>query len=83
MAEPDPPPLEQFEHLCHQVSNPLMIIAGHAYLLERAVRRLPDLPDHECEQLITELAQITQTVRSMATQLDTHREMLIESEGQP
>jgi nitrogen-specific signal transduction histidine kinase len=81
MAQPDPTVLEQFEHLCHQVSNPLMIISGHAYLLDLAIRRLPHLPEQECAELIADLAQITRSVRSMAAQLDAFRETLVEPES--
>jgi nitrogen-specific signal transduction histidine kinase len=81
MAQPDPTVTEQFEHLCHHVSNPLMVISGHAYLLDLAIRRLPHLPEHECAQLIADLAEISLSVRNMAAQLDAYRETLIESEG--
>jgi nitrogen-specific signal transduction histidine kinase len=83
MAQPDRMVLEQFEHLCHQVSNPLMVISGQAYLLDRAIRRLPHLPEHECTQLTADLAHISNAVRSMAADMDAYREKLTELEGPP
>lgn len=75
--KPDPPTIAAFEQLCHEVSNPLMVISGHTYILTKEIHRLPHLPAHECELLIKELANISQAVETMARYLDNYREDLV------
>lgn len=76
---PDRNSLVAFEQLCHEVSNPLMIISGHTYLLVKEIRRLPHLPEPECERLIADLISIAEAVTTMASQLDAYRETLADS----
>lgn len=80
---PDPSRLIAFEQLCHEVSNPLMIISGNAYLLSKMIRRLPHLPDHECAYLLTELTAIVNAVEVMATHLEVYREGLVDGLDNP
>ena len=79
MNSPENPTLERFEQLCHDVSNPLMVIWGQAYLLERRVGSLQELPPAECARIVAELAHIAQSVEHMARVLERYRGALSEA----
>lgn len=81
MSPPDPTPFETFEQLCHDVSNPLMVVSGHAHLIERYVLRLTDLPDGERAQIMAELALLKANVHEAVLLLNQQRRLL-EDEGE-
>jgi len=73
MSPPDDTVLEDFEQLCHEVSNPLMVVSGHAHLLERYVLRLTNISDVERNQLLVELGSIKGNVQAAVLLLDQER----------
>jgi nitrogen-specific signal transduction histidine kinase len=73
MSPPHSTVRESFEQLCHEVSNPLMIVAGHAHLLERYVLRLGSISDVERDQLLMDVASIKGNVQSAVRLMDQER----------
>ncbi len=73
MSSPSPAVLETFEQLCHEVSNPLMVVSGHAHLLERYVLRLAGISDMERNQLLAALALIKGNVQAAVVLMDEER----------
>jgi K+-sensing histidine kinase KdpD len=51
-------PLDPLDRLRHDLRSPLTTIHGRAYLLARAVRRAPSLPEDERARLLTGVAAI-------------------------
>ena len=80
MPPPDPELLEAFEQLCHEVSNPLMVVSGHAHLLERYVDRIPGLSEAERHQILAALASIKGNVQTAVSLMDQERGQLTEAE---
>jgi nitrogen-specific signal transduction histidine kinase len=64
---------ETFEQLCHEVSNPLMVVSGHTHLLERYVLHLAGLSNGERDQLLVELASIKGHVRAAVLLMEQER----------
>ena len=73
MSPQDDTVLETFEQLCHEVSNPLMVVSGHAHLLERYVLRLTNISDAERDQLLIELGSIKGNVQAAVLLMDQER----------
>jgi nitrogen-specific signal transduction histidine kinase len=73
MSPPDDTMLDTFEQLCHEVSNPLMVVSGHAHLLERYVLRLRNISDVERKQLLDELGSIKGNVQDAVLLMDRER----------
>lgn len=80
---PSPAPLDQFEQLCHDMGNALMIISGRAHLLERRIARTHALPEHERARLIADLEHIARATHAMVNLLAAYREALEQAEGVP
>lgn len=73
MSPPDDTVLDTFEQLCHEVSNPLMVVSGHAHLLERYVLRLRNVSDDGRKQLLDELGSIKGNVQDAVLLMDRER----------
>jgi hypothetical protein len=73
MSPPDDTDLETFEQLCHEVSNPLMVVSGHAHLLERYVLRLTNISDVERNLLLLELGSIKGSIQAAVLLMDRER----------
>lgn len=73
MSPPYDTDLEAFEQLCHEVSNPLMVVSGQAHLLERYVLRLTNVSDVERHLLLVELGSIKGSVQAAVLLMDRER----------
>jgi hypothetical protein len=73
MSPPEDTELESFEQICHEVSNPLMVVSGHAHLLERYVLRLTNISEAERHQLLVELGSIKGNVQAAVLLMDQER----------
>lgn len=76
MSPPDRTSLEAFEQLCHEVNNPLMVVSGHAHLLERYILRLSNISEVERDHLLAELFSIKGSVQATVQLMDQERERL-------
>ncbi len=83
MSLPEPTALEAFELLCHEVSNPLMVVSGHAHLLERDVLRLTSISDVERNQLLVDLASITGNLQAAVLLMEQERWRLTNEDELP
>ena len=73
MSPPDHTIHEEFEQLCHEVSNPHMVASGHAHLLERYVLGLTSIAGVEREQLMMNLASIKGNVQAAVLLMEEER----------
>src|SRR5215212_5810408 len=55
-------PLDPLDRLRHDLKSPLTAIRGRAYLLARAVRRAPSLPEDERARLLTGVTAVATMV---------------------
>jgi K+-sensing histidine kinase KdpD len=63
-------PLDPLDRLRHDLRSPLTTIHGRAYLLARAVRRAPSLPEDERARLLTGVAAIETAVATMVVVIE-------------
>jgi K+-sensing histidine kinase KdpD len=63
-------PLDPLDRLRHDLRSPLTTILGRAYLLARAVRRAPALPEDERARLLTGVAAIEMAVATMVVVIE-------------
>jgi nitrogen-specific signal transduction histidine kinase len=59
-----------FDQLCHDLKNPLMVIRGRAQLVERAVQRTAELPEAERMRILNGLAAIDAAVVHIVQMID-------------
>lgn len=59
-----------FDQLCHDLKNPLMVIRGRAQLVERAVQRTAELPEAERMRILNGLAAIDAAVVHIVKMID-------------
>ena len=78
MSPPENTLLATFEQLCHDISNPLMVVSGNVHLLERQVLRFRGISDVERDHLMTELAAIKKQVQAAVLLMDHERQRVTE-----
>ena len=59
-----------FDQLCHELKNPLMVIRGRAQLVERAIQRTAELPEAERLRILHSLAAIDAAVVRIVEMID-------------
>ena len=59
-----------FDELCHDLRNPLMVIQGHAQLVERAILRSTEVPEAERARILHSLAAIEEAVVGIVEMID-------------
>jgi nitrogen-specific signal transduction histidine kinase len=59
-----------FDQLCHDLKNPLMVIRGRAQLVERAIQRTTELPDAERVRILNSLAVLDDAVVRIVEMID-------------
>lgn len=59
-----------FDQLCHDLKNPLMVIRGRAQLVERSILRIADLPEAERMRILNGLAAIDAAVVRIVEMID-------------
>jgi len=59
-----------FDQLCHELKNPLMVIRGRAQLVERAIQRNTELPEAERARILHSLAAIEAAVLGIVGLID-------------
>jgi maltooligosyltrehalose trehalohydrolase len=73
MSPPENTLLANFEQLCHDISNPLMVVSGNAHLLERQIQRITGISETERDYLMTELSDMKKHVQAAVSLMDHER----------
>jgi hypothetical protein len=73
MSPPEKTFMANFEQLCHDISNPLMVVSGNAHLLERHIQRLEGISGAERDHLMAELADVKKHVQAAVSLMDHER----------
>lgn len=59
-----------FDQLCHDLKNPLMVIRGRAQLVGRAIQRTTELPEAERLRILKSLAVLDEAVVRIVEMID-------------
>ena len=74
MPDSSPTPLmtceADFDQLCHDLKNPLMVIRGRAQLVERTIQRTTGLPEAERLRILKSLAVLDEAVVRIVEMID-------------